>query len=55
MTEPVLKCRTDAYFEAIRDRDAIIADRGATIADQNAIIAEYKRLYGDLPKHQSNK
>jgi len=53
MTEPVLKCRTDAYFEAIRKCDILttqIADRDETIADQDAIIAEYKRLYGDLPK-----
>ena len=44
MTEPVLKLRSDKYWEAVHERDAL----KKALDEQNDKLAEYKRLYGEL-------
>lgn len=58
MTEPILKLRSDKYWELKRaydqqslilaNKDAELADKDAKLADKDAILEEYKRLYGEL-------
>ena len=58
MTEPILKLRSDKYWELKRaydqqsvilaNKDAKLADKDAELADRDAELAEYKRLYGEL-------
>lgn len=51
MTEPILKLRSDKYWELKRAYDQqslILANKDAELADKDAILEEYKRLYGEL-------
>ena len=58
MTEPILKLRSDKYWELKREKDSIqkaydqqsriLADKDAELADKDAILEEYKHRYGEL-------
>lgn len=44
MTEPILKLRSDKYWEAVHERDAL----KKACEQKDAELAEYKRIYGQL-------
>ena len=54
MTEPVLRLRSDKYWEAVhknKDLQKIIDDQKVQLSE----LAEYKRIYGELNPSQIKK
>ena len=51
MTEPVLRLRSDKYWEAVHKNK----DLQKIIDDQKIQLAEYKRIYGELNPSQIKK
>ena len=68
MTEPVLRLRSDKYWEAVHENKALqkiiddqkhkLDDKDNLLADQKvqlSELAEYKRIYGELNPSQIKK
>ena len=65
MTEPVLRLRSDKYWEAVHknkdlqkiidDQKHKLDDKDSLIADKDSLLAEYKRIYGELNPSQIKK
>ena len=58
MTEPVLRLRSDKYWEAVHENKAlqkIIDDQKHKLDDKDSLIAAYKRIYGELNPSQIKK
>ena len=65
MTEPVLRLRSDKYWEAVHENKALqkiiddqkhkLDDKDSLLADKDSLIAAYKRIYGELNPSQIKK
>ena len=58
MAEPVLRLRSDKYWEAVHENKAlqkIIDDQKHKLDDKDNLLAEYKRIYGELNPSQIKK